>query len=240
MEVWYINLDRRTDRRDALEKNLKEMNVPNKQIRRVSATDRDAFESPDALVAHAAEIGFPEFQESLRHGIGLKYLGYNISYFRALDEIRNQNKIVLLMEDDYILTESYYKIWNSFLILPLPLKFAMLGYGWHTKNQTFSEFRPCAAVSDESVWQYGAPQRGTCANIFTPDGAAYLLDICKTLPTKSIETVIRDVIPTFPGIYSRKPAHIAIEESPAVGESDVDNESGCIFESKHHRTNAIC
>ena len=231
MKVLYINLDRRPDRREAIEQNLKEMGVPESKIERFPAVDRDDFDSPHEIIAYARSLGHEHFKKSLETGKQLKYLAYNLSYYMALCHIDNQHDWVLLMDDDYFLTESYSDIQESLGMLPLTdFKLAMLGYGWHSELRIWSEFRPCASMGENSKWQYGAPQRGTAANVFTLKGARWLRDVCKDYSDKTVETVIRDVVPTAPGVYSRKPDYICIEESHAVGDSDVMNEKGDNFE----------
>lgn len=226
MQVWYINLDRRRDRREAIESNLKEMGVPDDRIHRFPATDRDAFETPNALVAHAVELGYPEFQIFLKRG-RLLYLGYMVSYFRALDAISKQSKTVLLMEDDYALDETYAEICASFDQLPKPVKFAMLAYNINNPN-----IRTCSPVSKKSVWQYGAPANGNMANIYTPEGAGWLLDICKERLPLTPEHIIHSLPLETPYIYSRKLDHIKMSRPTAKGDTDVMNEKGDIFASK--------
>lgn len=241
MKVWYINLDRRKDRREAILKNFEEMEVPQGDIYRFRGIDRDQFSSAANIVKLAADLGFPEFEKYLETGDQLMYIGYNLSYWCALLDIANQDEIVLLMEDDYFLTEPYAQIDDSFKFMPpqFGVQIGMLGYGWHSENRSFSEFRPCWPVSNNSVWQFGVPQRGTCANIFTPAGASFLLKVCKQYPTKTVETVMRDIVSTCPRVVSRKPKYIAIKESPAVGESDVMNEAGAVFERNYEMARSM-
>lgn len=227
MEVWYINLNRRTDRRNMMEKNLKEMGVPEARIRRISGTDRDAFESPNALVAHAIELGYPEFQKYLIEKRHFIYLGYMVSYFRALDAIRQQTEAVLLMEDDYALHETYTEICESFAELPTPVRFAMLAY-----NIRHPDIRACSPLSDTSVWQYGTPANGNIANIYTPEGAAFLLEICKQRLPETCESTIKNLPLDTPHVYSRKREHIRISRPTTKGDTDVRNEKGDIFKSK--------
>ena len=224
MDVWYINLDRRTDRRNMIEKNFKEMGVPEARVQRISGTDRDAFESPNALVTHAGELGYPEFQKYLIEQRHLIYLGYMVSYFRALDTIRQQTETVLLMEDDYALHETYTEICESFAELPKPVRFAMLAY-----NINHPDTRTCPPLSETSVWQHGTPANGNIANIYTPEGAAFLLDICRQRLPETCENTIKNLPLDTPHVYSRKREHIRIGRPAAKGDTDVRNKRGEIF-----------
>ena len=228
MEIWYINLERRNDRKDIFLREMAEKNVPSEKIVRIDATDRDAFETPNALVEYAESIGFPEFQICIKSGNHLTYLGYMVSYFRSLDLIAQQTKNVLLMEDDYSLTENYEDVCDLFNELPNPVYFAMLGYNKNNK-QLITDLEP---LSDNSVWQRGVPANGNMANIYTPRGARFLLDRCKKGLPQTPETIIEELRDDVPFIYSRKIPYIGIRRPVKKGDTDVRNDNGRRFTSK--------
>lgn len=213
MLVWYINLQRRTDRKVSIQANLEEKDVPQHQIHRFDATDRDQYSTPHDLVGYAEVIGFPEFRETRTNKWILQYLGYMVSYFKALRDISNQSENVLLMEDDYHLVEDYHQIVSSFAQLPDDVMFAMLGYNRHS-----DDFIQLPALDD--TWAIGTPSNGNSANIYTPEGAGYLLDKCRSKMDTTPECVIQQ-LNGEPGLYSRLPDRIAIIGSPAMGQTDV-------------------
>ena len=213
MFVWYINLARRPDRNTSIRSNLMRQGAPSYAIRRFLATDRDAYDSPDALIDHAVEMGYPEFKACRGYRGIHQFLGYMVSYFRALREISGSGMNVLLMEDDYHLSESYSDICDSFEELPHPVKFAMLGYNNHSED-----LKTHLPVFN-GTWQIGVPANGNSANIYTPEGAAFVLDQCRQKMDTTPECVIQQI--SAPGIYSRKLEKIAILSSPAMGKSDV-------------------
>lgn len=225
MKVCYINLDRRPDRRKALVQNLYEMDVPPHKIFRCTATDRDMYETPAQMVQAAAAMGYPEFQINLYEKTHLKYLGYMISLFRALDWAADQKENVLIMEDDYRLIEPYHTICHSLGELINPINVAMLGW-----NKNAKDVRECLGLSQQSIWQYGTPSNGNQGNVYSPEGAQFILDTCKAgLPTTP-EVVIKELDISTPRCYSRKLEHICIKSTPFTKTSDVMNEEGADFE----------
>lgn len=215
MFIWYINLTRRQDRHRSLQKNLRQQGVPQFAIRRFFATDRDAYDTPDALIDHAVEIGYPEF-EKCRHHTGIhQFLGYMISYFRALREIAEQSDTVLLMEDDYHLAETYSEIIEAFEELLPPVRIAMLGY--NAGSEDYKENLPIF----NQTWQHGAPANGNSANIYTPEGADFLLQLCRSKMDTTPECVIQQIPTEIPGVYARRRNQIAIITSPNAGPSNV-------------------
>ena len=225
MKVCYINLDRRPDRRNGLVKNLYEMDVPPEKIFRCTATDRSMYETPAQMIEAAKELGYPEFQINLYQKTHLKYLGYMISLFRALDWAAGQKENVLIMEDDYRLVEPYHSIVDSLGELINPINIAMLGW-----NKNAEDVRECLGLSHQSVWQYGTPSNGNQGNVYSPEGAAFILETCKNeLPTTP-EVVIKQLPIGTPRCYSRKVEHICVKSSPFTRTSDVMNEEGDRFE----------
>ena len=215
MFIWYINLTRRLDRHISMRNNLKQQGVPPFLIRQFFATDRDAYKTPDELIDHAIELGYPEF-EACRENKGIhQFLGYMVSYFRALREISQQSSPVLLMEDDYHLGETYSEIIESFEDLAPPVRIAMLGY-----NSGSPDLKENLAIFN-SDWQHGAPANGNAANIYTPEGAAFLLEQCQKKMDTTPECVIQQIPLEIPGIYSRRLHKIAIITSPNAGKSNV-------------------
>ena len=213
MYVWYINLARRQDRSYSLIQNLRDKGVPEHAVQRFDATDRDAYETPEDLVGYATSIGFPEFQQVIGNKWIYQYLGYMVSYFRALRCIADQRNNVLLMEDDYHLNETHMELYNSFERLPPPVKFAMIGYNSGSDDLV----RDLPHFDDD--WQVGVPANGNSANIYTPEGAGYVLSKCKEKIDTTPECVIQQL--DAPGIYSRHVYRIGIVSSPAMGKTDV-------------------
>ena len=198
-----------------MQRNLNQQGVPMHCQRRFFATDRDAYKTPDELINHAVELGYPEFQECRGNKHIHQYLGYMVSYFRALREIAQQSSPVLLMEDDYHIAETYSDIIESFEDLPPPVRVAMLGY-----NSGSEDLKEHLAIFN-SDWQRGAPANGNAANIYTPEGAAYVLEACQQKMDTTPECVIQQIPEETAGIYSRRLTRIAIITSPNAGPSNV-------------------
>lgn len=221
MNIWYINLDRRPDRDRSMKANLRAKGVPEDRIVRFTATDRDAYENPASLINYGISVGFQEFYQCLNHKGIHQFLGYMISYFRALRRIadlgltyHNESQDVLLMEDDYHIKEDYSDLCASWEELPRQnLKLAMIGYNvWGADMK-----RDLPKFND--TWNIGPPSNGNSANIYTPEGAAYVLAECKKKMDTTPECVIQHLLSD--GIYSRNPDKMGIITSPAAGESNV-------------------
>ena len=220
MNIWYINLDRRPDRRLSIESNFRAKGVPEESFMRFTATDRDKYENPESLINHADMSGFPEFREIIDHKGIHQFLGYMVSYFSALRAIADKRYTswsdtdVLLMEDDYHIKESYPELCESWEELPREnLKLAMIGY-----NIWGDEMKRDLPEYNER-WAIGPPSNGNSANIYTPEGAAYVLEQCKQNMDTTPECVIQHL--DAEGIYSRKPDKMGIISSPAMGKTDV-------------------
>lgn len=211
MQVWYINLKRRNDRRFSIYNNFVKKHVPGDKIKRFDATDRDAFDDIQSLISFAV-TDFPEFENTRKHEGIWMYLGYMHSYLSALRDIRDQDETVLLMEDDYHLNEKYSTLLMSFEQLPKPVKFAMIGYNVHSED--FIEL-----PDYDETWRIGAPANGNSANIYTPQGAGFVLDACLAKMDTTPECVIQQL--KSEGIYSRHPDKMGIISSPKMGRSDV-------------------
>ena len=120
------------------------------------------------------------------------------------------------MEDDYHLHESYNRIVSSLSELGNDWKLAMLGY-----NRASKDFLELPRLPDSDTWNMGAPANGNSANIYTPDGARFVLERCLADLATTPECVIQKLKNEHSGVYSRIPSRIAIKTSPQQGGTDV-------------------
>ena len=198
LQIMYINLDSRPDRRKSITQNLRDMGVPLVRTHRLTATDRAWYPTPVEMVRAAREMGFPEFEINLEQRVHLKYLGYMISLFRALDWVADQKNNVLVMEDDYCLSEKYTDITRSLRELESPINIAMLGW-----NKNAMSIRPCQPLSYVSKWQIGTPSNGNQGNIYSPEGAALILEQCKNGLPSTPEVTIKELPLDTPRCHAR-------------------------------------
>ena len=75
MQVWYINLERRRDRKVSIEENFRASGVPRGCVNRFNGTDRNAFDSPESLVESLVHDGFPEFERGPRISVAVPIPG---------------------------------------------------------------------------------------------------------------------------------------------------------------------
>ena len=165
--------------------------------------------------AGAVDDGFGEFKDVLDCPWILQYTGYMHSYLRALRDISDQDGDVLLMEDDYHLIENRSKLMKSVEELDDDWKLAMLGY--NVSPDTLIKRPP---YGDSKFWQVGPPNNGNSANIYSPAGAADVLQRCLKDMGTTPECVIQKMV-DVQGVYSRVRGKIAIKNSPMMGEGNV-------------------
>ncbi len=186
MLFWYINLNRRPDRNERMLEALQKAEVPVDKIRRIAAKDREDYNAYRALADAAVKDGFTCFRsEKERH---IQFQANTWSCLRALRDISNQDKTILLSEDDYYLKITYPHLQEILTEIP-DFHIAMMAY---TRIR-----RICPDYSKH--WLKGIPASGAGMNIFTPTGAKWLLETCTAHFPKTPETVIRDLYPQCPG-----------------------------------------
>lgn len=210
MKVWYINLDRRPDRNEAMLRNLKAAEVLEENIRRLEAKDREAYNSYRALADDAVRDGFECFNDKKeRH---TQVHANTWSYLRALEQIAAQEETVLLMEDDYFLKITYSRLEELLAEIP-DFNIAML---FNTRLR-----RECPDYSPH--WVKGIPGSGTGCNILRPDGARWYLNQCMQAFPKTPETVLRDFYPECPGgVYALNEASRKTFIKDGGWDSDLD------------------
>lgn len=178
MQYWYINLARRPDRHNELQKMLQERNFPT--IRRLEAMDREDYDSPTALAEAAARDGLPTFLDAPTN-VHIMYWAGNWSYMRALREIADQDEVVMLSLDDWCPSYQYEECLKLLEERP---DFDLLQFSWDMNAKD----REYAQASEH--WCHNIRTQGQEIVAYTPKGAAWLLERCKQTPALAAENLI--------------------------------------------------
>ena len=163
--VAYINVDRRIDRRAHFESTMREKGYIG-EIHRITAVDKDAFDSYEALVQFAMR-DYPNFEKMLDWNS--PYVSYQLSYLKALEWILCQDKPVLLFEDDMTIKEDWETVLKRLSVLPPDFNIVMLNYNHIPAMQK--------ELADYGFgWEIGLKSNGTSALMFSQSGAQVLYD----------------------------------------------------------------
>ena len=181
-KVLLMNLKRRKHKYWFTTGALSMLGYPPDRIRRFNAHDAQNYDDIKSVHNAAVVDGFPIFSEfeSSRKSLAAWYW----TWCAALRQIVESNETVLLMIDDYsplpfwrydrlnLLVENCYRIDKSFRMLQL------------THTRFYHEvYDPLNHYNE--VLAKGLAGSADMANVFSPSGAAHLLDICIKSPCPS-------------------------------------------------------
>ena len=210
-QIAYLNIDRRTDRKEAFLRGIETSGYIGKLLR-VSGIDKQHYKSHADLVK-AGSVDFHSF-EPLIHTTSddaQPWIAHQWAYLRCLEYIASQNHHILLFEDDMILA----KLWSDTLValhqLPPNYKIALLNY-----NHDPDSHNDIPEYND--IWYQGAKANGTTATVFSPKGAEMLRDmVVETIDVSAEVHVWRNQIPD---VYSIKATTDWVWTNQGQGESD--------------------
>ena len=203
--VAYLNLERRTDRRDNFERTLRAKGYEG-EIHRIEATDMQAFDNYEDFIAYAMGR-YPSFEQM--RCWNSRYLAYQYSYMNCLYWILSQDKPVLLFEDDMTIKEDWDTTLKRINLLPSDFTLAMLNYNHAPARQKQLPYFG-------NGWEIGAKSNGTSCNLYTPKGAQLLYDSLVSDPTDTGECRLEMIVTD--GIYSASP--VIACTLPNSGKSD--------------------
>ena len=224
MLYWYINLDRRQDRDKGMRDCLKSKKFPNKIIQRHKAMDRESYTSPTALASDALGDNFPCFMEVSEEGsfgvYGIQYWGMIWTYMRVLREIADQNEIVIFSHDDWGPRLTY----EAYLALILEIKdFEIAQVAWNWGDPIYK--RPTYPYSDH--WARHIESIGQDFTIYTPSGAAWMLEQCQKHFPDTPETVIFNCSYRLVYAYHFLKPDMAVQPIPGSEINDCNIQEPC-------------
>lgn len=144
-KIYYINLDKRVDRRTFMENQLSEFDIPYERFPAV-LVKRDELINKNSEYKHIYNKFLPEHyyskitesEKQFRHYRGS--IGAYISFYSLLKSLvkTKQNESVLIIQDDCVLKKGWFEIFQSFISnRDLPTDFDILRCVWGQKNRTY-------------------------------------------------------------------------------------------------------
>ena len=193
-QVLYINLDSRPDRDKEFCKVMESINGPLPIMNRFRAHDGRDYESRDAIVEAASADGFRFFDQSWFGG-KRGSLAYIWSYFACLRMCVTSQKMTLILFDDRPLGQPVSKVNEILQKIDENEKhpFRVLQLNWFNPldlDQSVSHREPLSYFED---YCSGFAGYGDQRNIYSPEGAQWMLDAMALLPVGPEE---------FTGFYS--------------------------------------
>ena len=121
-KIYYINLDKRVDRRTFMENQLSEFDIPYERFPAV-LVKRDELINKNSEYKHIYNKFLPEHyyskitesEKQFRHYRGS--IGAYISFYSLLKSLvkTKQNESVLIIQDDCVLKKGWFEIFQSFI-----------------------------------------------------------------------------------------------------------------------------
>ena len=209
--VAYINLARRTDRRENFETAIREKGYTG-EIHRIDGLDQNGFDDYESLVRFAMKK-YPIFENFLDSEFST--IGYRYSQMEALQWILCQDKHVILFEDDITLRCNWDETVKRINYLPSNFKIAQLNYNHRPSQQKTLPYY-------DRGWEIGIKSNGTTCNVYPPRGAQILYDALMSSDQNSVEMTLSML--ELEGAYSASP--ILAVTIPNSGVSDVTTRHG--------------
>jgi hypothetical protein len=144
-KIYYINLDKRVDRRTFMENQLSEFDIPYERFPAV-LIKRDELINKNSEYKHIYNKFLPEHnyskitesEKQFRQYRGS--IGAYISFYNLLKSLvkTKQTESVLIIQDDCVLKKGWCEIFQSFISnTDLPTDFDILRCVWGQKNRTY-------------------------------------------------------------------------------------------------------
>ena len=209
--VAYLNLERRQDRKEGFESNMRAKGYEG-EIHRIIATDMEAFDGYKDFIRFAMKR-YPSFEKMWYWNA--YWIAYQFSYMNALHWVLSQDRQVLLFEDDMTIRYDWQSTLNVLNHLPSDFKIAILNYNHCPAMQRNLPYYG-------NGWEIGAKTNGTSCNLYTPQSAQILYDHLVSDPSESVEC--RLVMLDIDGIYTASP--ILVGTHDAQGHSDITVNKG--------------
>ena len=193
-QILYINLDSRPDRKEEFCRVMESINGPLPIMKRFQAHDGRDYENRDAIVEAASADGFRFFDQSWFGG-KRGSLAYIWSYFTCLRMCVTSKKTTLILFDDRPLGLPVSKVNEILQKIDENEKhpFRILQLNWFNPldlDQSVSNRVPLSYLED---YCSGFSGHGDQRNIYSPEGAQWMLDAMALLPVGPEE---------FTGFYS--------------------------------------
>lgn len=176
--VYYINLDRRQDRRQQMESEFKRVEIPIDKIERFEAIDGNLLDKYNISQKEEAYFNKSDFN----HRANKPYLmGNQLSHCRILEDIiKNKYPLSLIFQDDLVFHDTFnQELQNIVNHIPNDTEIIWIGFhkfasgkkivSWDLTNQTIEtnpHYRPNSIDN---------PYIGSCKSVTNPCSTAYLV-----------------------------------------------------------------
>jgi GR25 family glycosyltransferase involved in LPS biosynthesis len=132
-KIYYINLDRREDRREHFEKQCKITEIPMEKIQRYKAIDGSTYEFTTEELLMFSKCNYSH------EAYAKKIMANQLSHYNILkDMIANQYEYIIILQDDVIFKNGFNKIIEN-VILSIPESAEIINIGLH-QYALFSHF----------------------------------------------------------------------------------------------------
>ena len=140
--VYYINLDKRTDRNEHMLKQFETANIPLDKVKRVSAINGDTYSFSDEELALFSKADFMHTPSAK------KMMGNQLSHFSIFkDMLKNNYEKVLILQDDAVLRGNFIEHLNN-VSNALPSDCEIVNLGMH-EYCYFNVFRAYDLTADD-------------------------------------------------------------------------------------------
>jgi GR25 family glycosyltransferase involved in LPS biosynthesis len=124
-KFYFINLDKRPNRRDHFLNQCKRENVPQERIQRFTAIEGDTHQFTDK------EKAMFEKSDMHRHWFAKRIMGNQLSHYYIMKEaIKNKYNYIVVFQDDAMLRENFMELLENVLD-NLPKNSEMVNIGFH-------------------------------------------------------------------------------------------------------------
>ena len=141
-KLYYINLDKRSDRNKHFIDECKKANIPDYKIKRFSAFDGDSynFDEDDLNLFNKVDYKGKPFEK--------KIIGNQLSHYYILQEmIENNYKYIIICQDDVIFKDNFINHLNK-VVNNIPSNAEIVNIGFH-KYAAYEHFIPWDLNSNE-------------------------------------------------------------------------------------------
>ena len=168
-QIIYINLDRRTDRKEWFVRRLEESNVPMDIVTRYPGHDWRDYPSCRHLLDAIQSDGYARFVKAKYAEPRFRGLwACNWSYCNVLKEIIESGKVTMVLQDDVHLNVAWTELLDKVNQITSHLWSIQLRYGsWLRRSYQLPQYN--------DNWRYGVCASEDRAIVFTPFGADRLL-----------------------------------------------------------------
>ena len=199
-QVLYINLDSRPDRNEKFCEVMESINGGSIPImQRFRAHYGRDYESSESLIKAGAADGFRFFDQPWFVG-GRGNLAYAWSYLSCLRMCVDSGKVTLILFDDRPLGQPISQANEVLQKIEFhekhPFRILQLNWGTSDRSQSVSRREPLSYLEDYCL---GFSGHGDQRNIYSPEGAQWMIDAMSLLPVGAEE---------FTGFYYHCPYYL--------------------------------